>query len=189
MMGGRDMNRGATVVRRGFGALAAIYGVLMLVGALSGRSDPLRPLAGVVGAPAGSPGAVVADAAHAGAKFKRIKSVADLDAAIAAANAAGRTVMLDFYADWCVSCKEMEKYTFPEPSVQAALANTVLLQADVTANDDIDQALMQRFGILGPPSILFFGQDGAERKDYRVVGFKPADEFAPHIQQAFGGQP
>ncbi|MGB7903753.1 MAG: protein-disulfide reductase DsbD, partial [Steroidobacteraceae bacterium] len=187
MMGGRDMNRGATVVRRGFGALAAIYGVLMLVGALSGRSDPLQPLAGVVGAPAGSPGAVVPDAAHAGAEFTRIKSAADLDAAIAAANAAGRTVMLDFYADWCVSCKEMEKYTFPEPSVQAALANTALLQADVTANDDIDQALMQRFGILGPPSILFFGQDGAERKDYRVVGFKPADEFAPHIQQAFGG--
>ncbi|MDH4312949.1 MAG: protein-disulfide reductase DsbD [Gammaproteobacteria bacterium] len=189
MMGGRDMNRGATVVRRGFGALAAIYGVLMLVGALSGRSDPLQPLAGVVGAPAGSPGAVVPDAAHAGAKFRRIKSAADLDAAIAAANAAGRTVMLDFYADWCVSCKEMEKYTFPEASVQAALANTVLLQADVTANDDIDQALMQRFGILGPPSILFFGQDGAERKDYRVVGFKPADEFAPHVQQAFGSQP
>ena len=97
--------------------------------------------------------------------------------------------MLDFYADWCASCKEMEKYTFPEPSVQAALTNTVLLQADVTANDDADQALMQRFGILGPPSILFFGQDGAEKTAYRVVGFKPADEFAPHIQRAFGGQP
>ena len=73
--------------------------------------------------------------------------------------------------------------------MQAALANTVLLQADVTANDDADQALMQRFGILGPPSILFFGTDGAEKQDYRVVGFKPATEFAPHIQQAFGGQP
>ena len=189
MMGGRDQNRGATVVRRGFGALAAIYGVLMLVGALSGRSDPLQPLAGVVGTPLGSAGEDAAGAVHPGAHFKRIKSVADLDAAIAAANAAGKTVMLDFYADWCVSCKEMEKYTFPEPSVQAALTNTVLLQADVTANDDADQALMQRFGILGPPSILFFGPDGAEKKDYRVVGFKPATEFAPHIQQAFGGQP
>jgi thiol:disulfide interchange protein DsbD len=188
MMGGRDQNRGATVVRRGVGALAAIYGVLMLVGALSGRSDPLQPLVGVVGAPAGSPGAVVPGAVHAGAEFKRIKSVADFDAALAAANAAGKTVMLDFYADWCVSCKEMEKYTFPEAAVQAALRDTVLLQADVTANDDIDQALMQRFGILGPPSILFFGRDGAERPDYRVVGFKPADEFAPHIQQALGGQ-
>jgi thiol:disulfide interchange protein DsbD len=189
MMGGRGQNRGATIVRRGFGALAAIYGVLMLVGALSGRSDPLQPLAGMVGTPPGSAGQSVASAVHPGAHFKRIKSAADLDAAIAAANAAGKTVMLDFYADWCVSCKEMEKYTFPEPSVQAALTNTVLLQADVTANDDADQALMQRFGILGPPSILFFGPDGAEKKDYRVVGFKPATEFAPHIQQAFGGQP
>jgi thiol:disulfide interchange protein DsbD len=189
MMGGGDKNRGATVVRRGFGALAAIYGVLMLVGALAGRSDPLQPLAGVVGTPSGSASGDAADAVRPGKHFKRIKSGAELDAAIAAANAAGKTVMLDFYADWCVSCIEMEKYTFPDPSVQAALANTVLLQADVTANDDVDQALMQRFGILGPPSILFFGPDGAEKKDYRVVGFKPATEFAPHIQQAFGGPP
>ncbi len=190
MMGGRDMNRGATVVRRGFGALAAIYGVLMLVGALSGRSDPLQPLAGVVGSTSPGPaGEAFPGTANPAAHFKRIKNVADLDAEIATANAAGKTVMLDFYADWCVSCKEMEKYTFPEPAVQAALANTVLLQADVTANDDTDQALMQRFGILGPPSILFFGPDGAEKQDYRVVGFKPATEFAPHIQQAFGGQP
>jgi thiol:disulfide interchange protein DsbD len=189
MMGGRDKSSGSTVVRRGLGALAAIYGVLMLVGALSGRSDPLQPLAGVVGTQSSSPGEAAVGAVHPGAHFKRIKSLADLDAAIAAANASGRTVMLDFYADWCASCKEMEKYTFPEPSVQAALANTVLLQADVTANDDADQALMQRFGILGPPSILFFGKDGAVKTAYRVVGFKPADEFAPHIQQAFGGQP
>ena len=189
MLGDRDMNKGSTVVRRGLGALAAIYGALMLVGALSGRSDPLQPLAGVIGAPAGTSGATASGAVEAGAHFKRIKSLADLDAAIAAANASGRTVMLDFYADWCASCKEMEKYTFPAPSVQAALANSVLLQADVTANDDADQALMQRFGILGPPSILFFGPDGAEKAAYRVVGFKPADEFAPHIQQAFGGQP
>ena len=189
MLGDRDMNKGSTVVRRGLGALAAIYGVLMLVGALSGRSDPLQPLAGVVGTPAGTSGATAAGAVQAGAHFRRIKSLADLDAAIATANASGKTVMLDFYADWCASCKEMEKYTFPAPSVQAALTNTVLLQADVTANDDADQALMQRFGILGPPSILFFGQDGVEKAAYRVVGFKPADEFAPHIQQAFGSQP
>jgi thiol:disulfide interchange protein DsbD len=189
MMGSSDMNRGSTLVRRGLGALVAIYGVLMLVGALSGRSDPLQPLAGVVGTPSNAPGQAGSGTAHPAAHFKRIKSVADLDAEIAAANTAGKTVMLDFYADWCVSCKEMEKYTFPEPPVQAALAGTVLLQADVTANDDTDQALMQRFGILGPPSILFFGQDGAEKTAYRVVGFKPADEFAPHVRQAFGGRP
>ena len=189
MLGDRDMNKGSTVVRRGLGALAAIYGALMLVGALSGRSDPLQPLAGVIGAPAGTSGATASGAVEAGAHFKRIKTLADFEAALAEANASGKTVMLDFYADWCASCKEMEKYTFPAPSVQAALANSVLLQADVTANDDADQALMQRFGILGPPSILFFGPDGAEKAAYRVVGFKPADEFAPHIQQAFGGQP
>jgi thiol:disulfide interchange protein DsbD len=189
MMGSRDMSRGSTVVRRALGALAAIYGVLMLVGALSGRSDPLQPLAGVIGAPADAPGTTAPGAVQAGAHFKRIKTLADFDAAIAAANAAGKTVMLDFYADWCASCKEMEKYTFPAPSVQTALANSVLLQADVTANDDADQALMQRFGVLGPPSILFFGRDGAEKTAYRVVGFKPADEFASHIQQAFAGQP
>jgi thiol:disulfide interchange protein DsbD len=117
----------------------------------------------------------------------RIKSSADLDREIGAANAAGKTVLLDFYADWCVSCKEMEKYTFPHADVQAALQGAVKLQADVTANDEIDQALMRRFGILGPPSILFFGRDGIERPDYRVVGFKSAEDFAPHIRQAFGG--
>jgi thiol:disulfide interchange protein DsbD len=185
MLGSRDRTQGATVVRRGFGALALVYGVAMLVGALAGRSDPLQPLAGVIGGSA----PVVGEAVHApaaGAHFTRIKSTADLDQAIRAAQAGGKTVMLDFYADWCVSCKEMERDTFPVAAVQSALANTVLLQADVTANDDVDQALMQRFGILGPPSILFFGRDGNEKTDYRVVGFKPADEFASHIQQAFG---
>jgi thiol:disulfide interchange protein DsbD len=162
-----------------------VYGVLLLVGALSGRSDPLQPLAGI-GTPAGSATGAGGALPH-GIEFVRIKSSADLDREIATANAAGKTVLLDFYADWCVSCKEMEKYTFPQADVQEALRDTVKLQADVTANDEIDQALMQRFGILGPPSILFFGRDGIEKPDYRVVGFKPAEEFAPHIRQAFGG--
>jgi thiol:disulfide interchange protein DsbD len=113
--------------------------------------------------------------------------VDDFDRELAAARVAGQPVMFDFYADWCVSCKEMEKYTFTEANVQGALGNAVLLQADVTANDDQDQALMQRFGILGPPSILFFGVDGHERPDYRVVGFKPAPEFSAHVHAAFGG--
>jgi thiol:disulfide interchange protein DsbD len=94
--------------------------------------------------------------------------------------------MLDFYADWCVSCKEMERYTFTDPGVQAELARAVLLQADVTANDEADRALLQRFGILGPPTIVFFGADGLERHEYRVVGFKPAEEFRAHLAQAFG---
>jgi thiol:disulfide interchange protein DsbD len=95
--------------------------------------------------------------------------------------------MLDFYADWCVSCKEMERYTFTDAGVQAEFARARLLQADVTANDAEDQALLQRFGILGPPTILFFDTAGRERQEFRVVGFKPADEFRAHAAQAFGG--
>jgi thiol:disulfide interchange protein DsbD len=178
ILGGRDVRGGADAVRRGLGALAVVYGVLMLIGALAGRSDPLQPLAGL-GAGAGN-----APAAHL--SFTRIKTVAELEQRVAAARAAGRPVMLDFYADWCVSCKEMERYTFTDAGVQAELARAVLLQADVTANDDADRALLQRFGILGPPTIVFFGADGQERSQYRVVGFKPADEFRAHLTQAFG---
>ena len=106
--------------------------------------------------------------------FTRVKSVAELDAAIKNAN--GKTVMLDFYADWCTSCKEMEKLTFSDAKIKAALANTALLQADVTANNDDDQALLKRFGLFGPPGIIFFDKTGAEVKT-RVIGYKNVDDF------------
>jgi thiol:disulfide interchange protein DsbD len=93
--------------------------------------------------------------------------------------------MVDFYADWCVSCKEMEKFTFTDAAVRAALADAVLLQADVTANDDDDKALLARFEIFGPPTIAFFGRDGVERKNFRLVGFAPAARFAEHVTSAF----
>ena len=179
-MGAADAKRGVVAVRRGLGVLTLLYGGLMLVGALAGRSDPLRPLEGLVGR-SGAP------AAEHRLALKRIKSVADFDRELAAAQAAGRPLMLDFYADWCVSCKEMEDQTFTDAGVQAELARAVLLQADVTANDDQDQALLARFGILGPPTIVFFATDGTERADFRVVGFKPASEFRAHVAQAFGG--
>jgi thiol:disulfide interchange protein DsbD len=179
MMGDKDSKRAAVAVRRGFGVLALVYGVLMLVGALAGRSDPLQPLAGVVGHADGTTEQRLA--------LKRIKSVADFDRELAAAQAAGRPLMLDFYADWCVSCKEMEDQTFTDPGVQAELARAVLLQADVTANDDEDQALLEHFGILGPPTIVFFAAQGPERRDFRVVGFQPASEFRPHAARAFAG--
>jgi len=178
-MGSSAMS-GATAVRRGLGALAIVYGVLLLVGALAGSSDPLQPLAGIGGSRDHA-----AAAKHA--EFKRVKTVADLEREVAAASAAGRPVMLDFYADWCVSCKEMERYTFTDAGVQAEFARATLLQADVTANDAEDQALLQRFGILGPPTIVFFDATGRERPEFRVVGFKQADEFRRHIAQAFGG--
>ena len=112
--------------------------------------------------------------------FTRVKSVVELDTAIK--NAYGKTVMLDFYADWCTSCKEMEKLTFSDKKVKAALANTVLLQADVTANNDDDQALLKRFGLFGPPGIIFFDKTGAELKT-RVIGYKNVDDFAAILNQ------
>ena len=158
----------------------------IFIGALAGSEDALRPLqfantANVTGG--------VRDGASEDTAFTRVKTVADLDQALARATAAGRPVLLDFYADWCVSCKEMEKYTFPDPAVQAALANTLMLQADVTDVDADDQALMQRFGIVGPPTIVFFSADGTEQTSRRIIGFKPAAEFAAHLQAVLRGSP
>jgi thiol:disulfide interchange protein DsbD len=124
-----------------------------------------------------------------GLEFKRIKTVADLEREVAAAKAAGKSVMLDFYADWCVSCKEMEHYTFTMADVQNALAGSVLLQADVTANDDADKALLKHFDIFGPPTIAFYGTDGTERRNFRVVGFMEAAEFAAVVRQAVASAP
>jgi len=163
---------------KGLGLMGLLYGAVLLVGAAAGGSSIWQPLAGL--------GRVAATAPQAGAstEFRRIKSVADLERELAAASAAGRTVMLDFYADWCVDCKRMERYTFPRPEVQAALEGKVLLKADVTANDAEDRALMNRFGIFGPPAILFFGPDGNESRAYRVLGFVPAERFAEHVREA-----
>jgi len=168
---------------KGFGIVAILYGAALLIGALAGNEDALRPLQ-FAGAPSA---AVGASPGEAHLQFTRIKSVNDLERAVAGATAEGRPVVLDFYADWCVSCKEMEKYTFPDPAVRAALANAVVLQADVTGVDAEDQALMQRFGIIGPPTIMFFTADGVEQTSRRVVGFKPAAEFAAHLRAVFGG--
>jgi thiol:disulfide interchange protein DsbD len=166
---------------RAVGLLTLIYGVILLLGMAAGGKDPLQPLANLR---LGSSGAAAGGSDHALA-FQRIKTVADLERAVSAASAAGKPVMLDFYADWCVSCKEMEKYTFTDAAVQGALANAVLLQADVTANDDADQALLARFDVFGPPTIAFFGADGVERKNFRVVGYMPAAKFQSHVSSAF----
>lgn len=165
---------------KGAGLLAAIYGAALLVGALAGGENPLQPLATLqAGNNDSRPAATRMD-------FQRIKTIADLERTLTAATQAGQPVMLDFYADWCASCIEMERYTFSHPSVQAALAGTILLQADVTANDAEDQALLRHFGIFGPPSIIFFGHDGLEREGYRLVGFSDAASFAVHVRHAIG---
>ncbi|MCK5362930.1 MAG: protein-disulfide reductase DsbD, partial [Gammaproteobacteria bacterium] len=152
--------------RKGAGLVMLIYGVLLVVGGSGGGNDVWQPLKGLASGPAGE--------SQEGLVFQRVKGSRGLDAALRVASAQGRPVMLDYYADWCVSCKEMERYTFSDASVQAALGNTLLLQTDVTANDAEDQELLKRFNLFGPPAILFFGPDGRERPNYRVVGYMKA---------------
>lgn len=155
-------------------ALFGVVGATQIVGAIAGSNDPMRPLAGL------NTG-VAAETREL--PFRRIKSLDDLDREVAAARDAGQPVMFDFYADWCVACKEMEKYTFPEPQVHAALDGFVLLKADVTANDAIDQTLMKALGIIGPPATLYY-VDGVERRELRLFGFEKADRFAERASRA-----
>jgi len=159
---------------KALGVMLLVFGVLEFIGAAAGGDDWQRPLSGLRATAAGPA------EAHGEAAFQRIKSVEDLDRALAAA---GGGAMLDFYADWCIECKRMERNTFPVPRVQELMEPLRLLQADVTANDDVDQALMRRFGVIGPPAILFFDREGREMKAYRLVGYFGPDAFAAHLQQ------
>ncbi len=161
---------------KGAGLIAVVYGILLVIGAATGGSDPLRPLHGSTLTSSGE--------ARPHLEFRRIKSLDDLQEEIRLASASDRGVMLDFYADWCVECKKMEKTTFESPAVLAALGDTVLLQADVTDNDDIDRALLNHFGIFGPPTIVLFGSNGLEQKNLRVVGYMGAEEFAAVVRAA-----
>ncbi|OGS91267.1 MAG: thiol:disulfide interchange protein [Gallionellales bacterium GWA2_60_18] len=158
---------------KGVGILALLLGVAYLIGALSGAHDILRPLGNLGRGETQAPATL---------QFSRIKDGAELDARIAQAR--GQVVMLDFYADWCVSCKEMERFTFSDAVVQARLKDAILLQADVTANSDADKALLKRFGLFGPPGILFFNAEGTEMSDFRVVGYQNPEQFLASLQGA-----
>ena len=165
---------------KGTGMVMLIYGIIILIGVASGGNSLMQPLKGLsIGGGLGGAQQQVSKLA-----FTKIKGVEGLNAELAKAQAAGKPVMLDFYADWCVSCKEMEAFTFSDPAVHAALDGVTLLKADVTADDEKDKALNKHFGIFGPPAIMFFGTDGNERRNYRVVGYVPADQFAPHVRSA-----
>lgn len=177
---GRGRTSAVAFLGRIAGAVACLWGVLMLVGAAAGNTDPLQPLEGLRSG---------AQAYTEGPEFKPIDTIADLDRELTAARAAGKPAILDFSADWCVSCKEMEKYTFPDEGVRAALTSVVLLRADVTENDADDQALLKRFGIFGPPTIAFFGPDGSERTNFRLVGYVKAAKFREHVRQAIAPAP
>ena len=155
--------------KKGVGIVLLVVGTAMLAGGLAGSRDPLRPL----------------DVFHARAGvlpgFEDIGSEAELDALLKTTD---RPILLDFYADWCVSCKEMERDTFSNPAVAARMARMQLLRVDVTDYNDSHKALLQRFGFVGPPGIVFFGADGQLREGLRVTGFMPASEFSALLDRA-----
>jgi thioredoxin:protein disulfide reductase len=161
---------------KGVGLIMLLGGTAMLAGLLGGSRDPLQPLDFLRATSAHASGAV-----SPAPTFTRIKSGAELDARLATAT---KPVLFDFYADWCVSCKEMEKFTFSDPQVAAKMKNFVLLQADVTANNEDDKALLKRFSLFGPPGIIFFDKAGKEITDLRVVGYQPAEQFLPTLDRA-----
>lgn len=182
---------------KGLGLTALIYGVVVMLGGLTGGANVADPLHGsqllagsgsYQGVAAGTQAGAGSATNNHGPEFKRIKTVADLQREVAAANAAGKTAMLDFYADWCTYCVQFERYVFPDPGVRSALSNTVLLQADVTATDAQDKALMEHVGVFLPPAILFFNRDGKEERKYRVIGYMKADLFAQRVRDAFQGK-
>jgi len=163
-------------LRKGLGLLMLLVGIAYLVGALSGARDLLRPLDSVCAV-------CKADTqTSAPLAFTRINGLADLRQRVAKAN--GQIVMLDFYADWCVSCKEMERLTFTDPAVQSRLKSAILLQADVTQNSAEDKELLKKFGLYGPPGLLFFDVQGKELADFRVVGYQDAEKFLNSLQRA-----
>jgi thiol:disulfide interchange protein DsbD len=165
---------------KGVGIISLIYGAALLIGVLAGGRDVLQPLAGLRAA-AGASGAAAGqvEAIH----FERIKSIAELDRRITAAK--GKYVMVDFYADWCVSCKEFERFTFSDYRVKDKLKDVVLLQVDVTANSADDTALLKRFKLFGPPGIIFFDKNGNEVSSARTIGYTPPDKFLATLDKAF----
>ena len=158
---------------KGIGIVMLLTGAALLIGALAGSRDPLQPLAGLRGQ--------ALAVQEQKLPFEPVRSLAELDARLAAVD---RPVMLDFYADWCVSCKEMEKFTFADPAVRDKLAGFTLLKADVTANTADDKALLARFGLYGPPGIIFFAPGGKEIAGLRVVGFQEPASFLRTVEKA-----
>lgn len=170
---------------KGTGIVVGIYGLALLLGALSDSNSYTTPLRGLT-----STSSATVDGAssrHTGLTFAPVKGIDGLQQVVLDASRQGRPVMLDFYADWCISCKEMEAFTFTDQRVQSLLANAVLVQADVTANDEADQALLKQFDLFGPPGIIFYDAAGREIPAARVIGFMNAEKFGNHVQQVIGG--
>lgn len=159
---------------RALGLVVTTLGLVQLVNVVTGGRDVLAPLSHFVGQ------STIKEAGAAETKFIRVKSIAELDSALA--KTAGKAAILDFYADWCVSCKEMERNTFSDPRVKAKFAELVLLQIDVTANNADDKAMLKRFQLFGPPGIILFDGQGKELVDQRIIGFQNAAEFLQSLR-------
>jgi len=167
---------------KGLGLISLVYGAILVIGAAGGSHSLLQPLQGIATTQmASNDGHTNASSEHA-LPFQQVKGLDGLQAALAQAAKDGRPVMLDFYADWCVSCKEMESFTFSDNGVQKSLDNFAMLQADVTKNDAQDKALLKELGLFGPPAILFYDNTGNELRNYRVVGFMDAGKFSSHVE-------
>ena len=166
-------------LRKSAAVAAMVFGVAQFIGVAAGGTDTLKPLAGVIGA--GRATGVASATESTAVSFRKVATVAELDDAL---RSAGRPVMLDFYADWCVSCKEMERFTFTDARVQAKLNGALLLKADVTANNAGDRELLKRFKLFGPPGTIFFDAKGEELTGVRVIGFQDADRFLQSLQAA-----
>lgn len=169
--------------RKGLGLVMFAYGIALLAGAVSGANDPLRPLAPFTAAIAASPSSAaspIAVAEHGG--FLRTDSPVEIRELLSQASTRQQPVMLDFYADWCISCKVMERNVFSHPDVQAAMSSFKLLQIDITENTPEQQALLNELGLFGPPAILFYGRSGNERTEQRVLGEMDKEEFVAHLK-------
>ena len=160
-------------LRKAAGVISLAAGVVLVVGAVTGSRDPLRPLAGLAGEGTSW--------SAAPPKFQCVLSIAELDEKL---RSPGRPVMLDFYADWCVSCKEMESFTFSDPRVKAKLDGMLLLQVDVTANSEADKQLLKKYSLFGPPGIIFFDAQGREIKGLRVIGYQNSERFLEVLDSA-----
>ncbi|HET8849881.1 MAG TPA: protein-disulfide reductase DsbD [Marinobacter sp.] len=171
---------------KGLGLVLFAYGVALLAGAASGANDPLRPLAPFTAGSVGAGVSASGDTALAHAPFNRVEDPARITELLAEARADGRPVMLDFYADWCISCKVMERNVFSRPEVIQALAPFTLLQIDMTDNTRAHQAMLDELGLFGPPAILFYNADGAEQTDARVLGEMDREQFLNHLNKVTG---
>ena len=171
----KEDSRGELKLFKLFSIVLLLSGVILFVGAISGATNPLNPLKKFTAV--GVSGSVLSEVV-----FTRVKNIKELDLAI---KNSSKPVMLDFYADWCISCKEMEHLTFSDENVKKKLAGFTLLQADVTENNDDDKALLKRFNLFGPPGIIFWTKEGKELRQAELIGFKDAEDFLNHVNKYF----